>query len=146
MCQFSLGWKISKRQHPFLKGNYIYIYIYNIYIYINKGFARKSQLKKKENIGSIITIDYNFEDIFETVSSKSSLLIHLSVWASRSRNRGPETGVYSLVIMGRRWCCWKFPSSRWTWFFYFRPKLPSSMLPKISKLPPKDGQGFLFSP
>jgi hypothetical protein len=28
-------------------------------------------------------------------------------------------------------------------FFFFRPKLPSSMLPEISKLPPTDGQGFL---
>ncbi len=48
----------------------------------------------------------------------------------------------------RRRCCRKSPSSRQqtdrVFFSFFHPKLLSSMLPEISKLPPTDRQGFFF--
>jgi hypothetical protein len=55
------GLKNLQKATSFFKKGIIFHYIY---IYIYKGFAKKPQFFKKENIVSIITtIDYNFEDI-----------------------------------------------------------------------------------
>jgi hypothetical protein len=66
-------------------------------------------------ISITMKLGHSYQLLLRILFINSFVCLCVEVPKPRSWNRGPETGVYSLVIMGRRQCCWKSSSSRRTW-------------------------------